>query len=107
MSPSLFINAFNNSTLVQAYVEADIQLGIANQVFGAPPAPLHLMTFTLHEITWCLTLTHTSFPHQLETPTFVVNGFKTQFDETTTVGEWVTFIKSLINPSADERRNVM
>lgn len=53
------------------------------------------------------TLTHTTFPRHLETPTFVVNGFKTQFDETTTVGEWVTFIKSLINPSGDERRNVM
>ena len=36
----------------------------------------------------------------IETPTFVVNGFKTDFDETTTVSEWVDFIKSLISPSA-------
>ena len=33
VSQSTFLSAFNNSTQVQAYVEADIQLAIANQVF--------------------------------------------------------------------------
>jgi len=30
------------------------------------------------------------------TPTFVVNGFKVPFDETTTVSQWVEFLKSLL-----------
>lgn len=55
VSPSLFINAFNNSTLVQAYVEADIQLGIANQVFGAAPALLYILCDT-RKITLCTSI---------------------------------------------------
>lgn len=34
------------------------------------------------------------------TPTFFVNGFLVDFDESTTVTEWVQYLNKLLNPHA-------
>lgn len=93
VSSSAFITAFN-STAVSAYVEADIGLAISAQVFGEWSF-LFLFFFFFIEFS-----SYSKF-NSLGTPTFYVNGVKTDFDETTTVSEWVAFIKSLISPSQE------
>lgn len=85
-----------------AYVNADIALSISYQIFGAASALISPLLRHSHSFTLLNT----------ETPTFVVNGFKTQFDETTTISEWVSFIKSLLpstaaTAAAAERRTVL
>jgi hypothetical protein len=34
------------------------------------------------------------------TPTYFVNGFPVDFDESTSVAEWVQFLNKLLNPHA-------